>query len=281
MARAPLGMGVIVLILFNVVIWAFVFSPQTHVLTVSFLDVRQGDAILIQSPTGTEVLVDGGPDRSVLRELGKRIGPFDRSIDMVVETHPDADHITGLSDVFARYQVGAFLSSRIENDTNQTYALLDAVRNESGVRDVLARRGERIWIGGGAYIDVLFPDRDVSHVETNTGSVILRVVYGDTEFMLTGDSPEAIEDYVVSLGEDIESDVLKAGHHGSRTSTGNAFLAAVHPKIVVISAGKGNSYGHPHEETLARIQTEGAKILSTLGQGAVVLISDGQTIIQK
>jgi competence protein ComEC len=250
-------------------------------LSVSFLDVGQGDAIFIQGPTGTQVLIDGGKDRSVLRELGKRMSPFDRSLEVVIATHPDADHIGGLPGVFDRYKVGAYLSSGVEASTNQAEAIEAVAEKEKGTSYEL-RRGDRILLGGGAYLDILFPDREVSLVETNTGSVVARLVYGDTSFLLTGDSPEAVEEYLVTLdGTSLESDVLKAGHHGSKTSTSEVFLRTVAPGAVVISAGKDNSYGHPHEEVVSRIETLGAHIFSTLGNGAVVFESDGRKVVRK
>lgn len=269
-------------VVLNIFIWSVVWLKKEPHLTVSFLDVGQGDAILIESPTGEQMLVDGGRDHAVLRELGKYMSPFDRSLDVVVETHPDADHVGGLPGVFERYTVGVFMEPGIPNDTNAVLALEEAVKNEEGLQKILARRGQRINLGGEVYIDVLFPDRDVSGLETNTGSIVMRVTYGSTSFMLTGDAPSSIEDYLVGIdGTTLKTDVLKAGHHGSRNSTDELWLLTLQPRVVVISAGEGNSYGHPHTETLERIHSVGARVLSTLGQGAVIFQSDGTTIIQK
>lgn len=275
--RSAMVLAALALLLLNGAA-AYAIVSYTPVLKVSFLNVGQGDAILIESPTKTQVLIDGGRDRSVLRELGKRMSPLDRSIDMVVETHPDADHIGGLSGVLKNYTVSYVLSSKVESDTNTVLALADAVANEKGVVEVTARRGQRIDIGGGAYLLVLFPDREVGDLETNTGSVVMQLVYGSTKIMLTGDAPSSVEEWLVRLdGEDLESAVLKAGHHGSRTSTSDAWLAMVNPAHVVISAGKDNSYGHPHKEVLERIEISGADTLSTV-TGAVRLESDGKEI---
>lgn len=266
----------------NMVAWVVVIFPKTSTLEVSFLDVGQGDAILIEGPTGIQMLVDGGRDRSVLRELGKRMGPLDRSIDVVVETHPDADHIGGLAGVFKSYRVETFIEPGIPNDTAPTRALEDAVAYEPILHPVIARQGMRLHLGGGAYADILFPDRDVEEVETNTGSIIMRVVYGDTSFMLTGDAPSSIEEWLVRLyGKSLASDILKAGHHGSRTSSSGLFLSVVNPEVVVISAGKDNSYGHPHQEVLQNIASSGAAMLSTFDQGAITFSSDGVMIRQK
>ena len=256
----------------------YVFLHRSDDLRVTFLNVGQGDSVLIEAPTGEQVLIDGGPDRSVLRELPKVIGPLDRSIDLLIATHPDKDHIAGLADVFARYEVLGLLEPDVQSDTSYAQALSYAASTEKGANTITARRGMRIHIGEEVYADVLFPDRDVELIETNTGSIIVQLVYGDTEFMLSGDSPLSIENWLVALdGEELESDVLKAGHHGSRTSTSEAWIQAVAPSYVVVSAGDGNSYGHPHKEVVERITASGAQMLSTM-KGSVSFVSDGKTV---
>ncbi len=272
------GIAVLLAVL-NFGVWYAVLEERQGSLTVAFLDVGQGDAIFIEGPTGIQMLIDGGRDRAVLRELGKRMSPFDRSIDIVVETHPDADHIGGLTSVFERYAIGKFMGPGIGNDTNVTDALIAAVGKETGVQQVLARRGMRLDLGGGAYADILYPDKDVSMLETNDGSIVMRVVYGETSFMLGGDAPSAVEDAIAyTYGSTSKSDVLKAGHHGSRYSTSDYWLTVTDPGLVVISAGEGNSYGHPHQEVIDRAAASGAAIRSTIDEGAIVLMSDGVSI---
>lgn len=270
-----------VLAALNAAIWYVWLHPAAPRLHVSVLDIGQGDSILVQGPTGTQMLVDGGPDRSVLRQLPKEMGLFDRSIDLVVETHPDKDHIAGLTDVLERYRVSYFMSPGIPGTTQTAEGLNHAVSVESGVHTFTARRGMRIHLGGGAYADVLYPDRDVSHGETNEGSIVMRVVYGSTSFMLTGDAPSDVEDHLVAIDAtdgELPVTVLKAGHHGSKHSTDDAWLAALHPRIVAISAGQGNTYGHPNPEALSRIQKEGATILSTINVGTIHFMSDGRVV---
>lgn len=257
--------------------------PSERHLGVTFLNVGQGDAIFIESPTGTQILIDGGPNAAVLRELGQVMGFFDRSIDLVIATHPDKDHIAGLSDVFDRYDISLFGTTTAANETIYDEALDEAVRMEAGVTVLPMIRGEIVDIGGGAFLEILFPDRNVSGISANDGSVIVRVVYGETEFMLTGDAPVSIEDFLVrtSCDDCLQATVLKAGHHGSKTSTSNLFLEAVNPEVVVFSAGEGNRYGHPAPEIIERVESAGALWFGTHIEGTIGFESDGKNVWRK
>lgn len=279
--RKVLLIALCLLLACNAVVFYFLWFSNDKVLSVSFLDVGQGDAILIQSPGGVDMLIDGGADRSVLRELPKKLGVLDRTIDFVIATHPDMDHIGGLSDVLSRYTVSYVVQPGIPSDTSAAKRFEEAVLNEPNVESIIARRGMRFDLGGGVFAEVLYPDRDVSQLETNTGSIVMRITYGETDFILTGDAPISIEDWIVSsYGTQLKSEVLKAGHHGSRTSTGDKFIKAVEPDIVIISAGKDNSYGHPHPEVVRRIEESGAEMLATF-EGTIELVSDGTKIWRK
>ncbi len=283
--REVLRLGVVfVLCVSNVGLVWLVVAPARHTLRVSFLDVGQGDAVLVQGPTGITMLVDGGPDRSVVRELSPLLGPLDRHIDMVVETHPDKDHIAGLADVFDTYDVDVFMNPGLPSDTDTYARLVAAASREEGLATYIARRGQRINLGGGAYADVLYPNKDVSHLRaTNDASIVLHVVYGDTSAMLTGDLPSTIEDALVHdvPARELQSAVLKAGHHGSKYSTDQEWLEAIAPHVVVISAGKGNTYGHPAPEVLSRVRTFGARIVSTIDSGTLTFESDGVSFQEK
>lgn len=252
-------------------------------LTVSFLDVGQGDAILVEGPTGIQMLIDGGKDRSVLRALPRVMGPLDRSIDVVVATHPDADHIGGLPDVLDRYEVKHLVLTGRSGGSSIVARLADAAGREDGLSHILARAGMRLHLGGGAYADVLHPEDNVTQIrETNDSSVVLRVVYGETAFLFTGDAAVWVEDRLVArYGDALQSDVLKAGHHGSKTSTGAVLLEAVRPETVVVSAGRDNSYGHPHQEVVANIRNAGAALLATYDAGTLTFVSDGVTVEEK
>lgn len=251
-------------------------SRVSHGLRVTFLDVGQGDAVLITAPSGRQLLYDGGPGTQVLAPLAAELPLFDRSLDMIVASHPDRDHIAGLVDVLARYRVAAYLEPGVRSENGTDAALLAAVHAEGAAR-YAARAGDMLDLGGGATVEMLFPDRDPSRMETNSASIVLRVRYGETALLLTGDLPSEIEEYLVSrYGEGLRAEVLKLGHHGSRTSTSDALLAATAPDVAVVSAGCDNRYGHPHREVLDRLDARGIGVRSTCTEGSITLESDGQ-----
>lgn len=276
------GTALVLLAVVTALIWFAVFQEDRRgVLTVSFLDVGQGDSIFIDAPSGRQVLIDGGPDRSVLRGLGKLMPWYDRSIDVVIATHPDADHISGLVDVLARYSTLYVLHPGVEKNTGPAESMLVSVAKE-GANEVYARRGQIVDLGEGAYIEILFPDRDVSDVETNTASIVARLVYRNTAFMLTGDAPQAIENYLVELdAEALESNVLKAGHHGSKTSSSELFVGFVGPEYVVFSRGCDNSYGHPHAEVVDLFARFEIPALDTCTDSTITFVSNGTAVRRK
>lgn len=266
----------------NLLVWISVFAlkPKDSV-SVSFLDVGQGDSILIESTNRNQILIDGGADGRVLQKISRALPPFDRHIDVVVETHPDKDHIGGLPDVVGRYQVGAFLEPGVSSDNSVDDELRRRIVDKK-ISSFFARKGMILDMGDGSYLEILFPDRDVSGIETNDASIVAKYVYGDTCFLLTGDSPSKIEEYLIGqYKEDLECEVLKAGHHGSRTSTSKEYLHFVKPQFAIISAGKDNSYGHPHEEVLNNLMGVGASVLQTSDNGTVRMVSDGEKVWQK
>lgn len=263
-------------------IWYLVWRAEREVLTVAFLDIGQGDSIYIEGPNGNQILVDGGPNAAVLRQLPKVMPFLDRSLDVVIGTHPDADHIGGLSDVFKRYKVTYLLEPGIPNNTGPYRAFREAAENEKGLVEVVARRGMIVDLGRGAELHILFPDRDVSKVETNTGSIVARLAFGNTSVLLTADSPIAIESYLLSLNRaGLKSTILKLGHHGSHTSSSKEYVEAVAPSVAIISAGKNNRYGHPHKEVLAILKSLGVPYQSTAEEGTIRYVSNGVQFTQK
>jgi competence protein ComEC len=256
-----------------------VYVERQSDLTVSFLDVGQGDAILINTSQHQQILIDGGSGKAVLRELSKVMPFYDRSIDAVIATHPDADHIGGLPDVLSNYEVGIVMEPGVESDTS-IYKEFEKIIREKNIKKILARRGMRIELSDGAYLLILFPDRDMTGSDSNDASIVAKLVYGDTSFLFTGDSPKKIESYLISTDAgSLDSDVLKAGHHGSKTSSSQEFVAAVSPEYAVISVGKDNKYGHPNQETLDTFKNFGSQILRTDLLGTIDMSSDGTGVI--
>ncbi len=282
--RIRIGMYLVVTVLAIITffVWSAVLASDTNgKLLVAFLDVGQGDSIFIQAPNGNQVLVDGGKGGAVLSELGKLMSFSDRTIDTVIATHPDLDHIGGLPEVFARYEVGMFLEPGVEDDGADYQALSEAAKKD-GLTPVLARRGMTLALDEGVYLEILFPDRDVTNVETNLGSIVARLVYGDTSVLLTGDSPIAIEEYLAAgYGESLKSDILKLGHHGSKTSSSETYLGYVDPTYGIVSAGCDNSYGHPHKEVTDRLAQFEVKQLGTCEFGTIVFESDGVEFLRQ
>jgi competence protein ComEC len=266
-------------LLINIFIWSKLLSLTSNTdLKVIFLDVGQGDAIFIEASNGNQVLIDGGPNDQVLRELSKVMSLSDRSIDAIIATHPDSDHIGGLVSVLQRFESTLYIESGSKSDT-LVYRSLEKALDKEKIERIIAKKGMILDLGNGVYLNILFPDTDASRMDPNTASIISQIRYGETSFLLTGDSPASIEKYIASIfGGDLRSDVLKAGHHGSKTSTSEIFLGFASPLFSVISAGEGNRYGHPHKEVVNRLEEFGSEIISTSDSGSIIFISDGKTV---
>src|SRR3989338_11171414 len=260
-------------------IWYVVFVESRQKLTVAFLDVGQGDAILIDTPGDQQILIDGGLNKQVLAELSKVMPFYDRSIDVVIATHPDQDHISGLLDVLERYEVDFVMEPGVESETT-VYKEFEKLVEEKQIKKILARRGMKLVLDDDAYLLILFPDRDVSKMDTNDASIVAKLVYGNTSFLFPGDSPKKIEGYLVSIDkENLDVDVLKAGHHGSKTSSSESFIGYASPEYAIISAGKNNRYGHPHQEVMDILEKFGVKTLRTDLLGSIIMKSDGESIL--
>ena len=267
-------------------VWLTVLSkPKAGELMVAVLNVGQGDSIYIKSPTGVEVLIDGGPDSSVLQELPKVMSYGDRTIDAIIATHPDADHIGGFVDVVPRYTIKNFIEPGITKDTATAEKLQEEV-NEKNIPRIKAYRGMWLDLGGGARLDILFPDFDVSTLSSdnaNDGCVVTHLVYKNTSALFTCDAPFEVEEYLLSISTstDLKSDVLKVGHHGSKYSSSNEFLEVVDAQFAAVSVGASNRYGHPTIEAVNRILAHGAQLFRTDEEGTIRFISDGSSFIKK
>jgi competence protein ComEC len=267
--------GTVLLCSFTILVVLCRVGVNHKELRVSFLDVGQGDAIYISTPSGHDMLIDGGPNGAVIGRLSEVMSFFDRDIDVVVATHPDADHVTGLIPVLDRYTAHVILTSPISGHTGVFSELQDAIDKE-GAEVVVAHLGTVIDFGDGVIAKVLYPNTTkVTSEETNDYSVSIELTYGDTSFVLTGDLPSFFEGDLIRNGLAKNVTIYKAAHHGSKTSSGVQLLSYMKPEYAVISAGKGNKYGHPHQETLERLAHYAKEVLSTIDSGTITFTTDG------
>jgi competence protein ComEC len=276
------------LVILAALVSAAAITLPDNELHVSFLDIGQGDAILIQRGS-QQVLIDGGPSpQTLMGELSDRMPFWDRTIELVVLTHPDDDHISGLVEVLERYRVEQVLYPDLEalddfNDPLSLYQRWEELIEEKGIACTAARAGEEIELGGGVTMTVLNPPATLlegTDSDVNNNSAVLRLGLGRVSFLFTGDIMWEAEFGLIARGAGLSSTVLKVAHHGSNTSTTADFLAAVSPCAVVISAGKGNPYGHPRDEVLERLEANPdiGNIFRTDEQGTIEFITDGERL---
>lgn len=272
---------VIVVILLNALVWGRVLSTAGEPrLTVSFLNVGQGDAIFIEAPNGNQMLIDAGKNGQVMRALSEHMSFFDRYIDVLLVTHPDADHLGGMLDVLSRYGSGAALVSGARSELSLDERFRRELE-ERGIPKRVVSEGVIVDLGGGVVFEIVAPPRaaDTSTMEPNDASIVGKLSYGRTAFLLTGDAPKSVEKYLsFHYGKRLSSQVLKAGHHGSNTSTGDLFLSVIDPEYTIISAGIPNDYGHPDPRTIARILESGSKIRHTVKRDGVTFESNGKRL---
>ena len=240
-------------------------------LRVSFIDVGQGDSEFIELPNGETLLIDAGTNETGADVVNYIESLGYSSIDYVVGTHPHEDHIGGLDDVIRTFDVESVYMPKVTADTKTFEDVLDAVA-EKGLSINTAKAGVSIVDGEDLSVKMLAPVLD-EYDNTNDYSAVIRIVYDDTSFIFMGDAEQYAEDLITG---DVDSDVLKVGHHGSSTSTGEAFLERVSPSYAVISCGFDNSYGHPHTETIEKLG--GIPVFRTDEMGTIVATSEGSEI---
>lgn len=269
-----------VLVCLNVVAWVVVWNlSQPRFLEVVFFDVGQGDAIFIETPERFQVLIDGGPDLTVLEKLGKEMPFYDRTIDLIILTHPEHDHYFGLFEVLKRYEIKNILWTGIIRDTAEYQEWISLIEKD-GAEITIAQAGQRIVLQKEPliYLDILYPFENLENQETkytNDTSIVAELVFNDVSFLFTGDISKKIEKELVYEYIDLNSDVLKVAHHGSKTSSCLEFIEAVSPDIAVISVGE-NRWNHPHPEVLANLNQFGIQVLITRELGDIKIISNGK-----
>ncbi len=273
---------ILVILGVTIFVWQSVLSNKNpRMLKVAFLDVGQGDAIYIEAPNKKQVLIDGGKDSKLLYSLSKVMPFADRSLDLLIITHRDMDHIGGLPMLLDGYRVEKVIDNGIKDETEISKSVDEKIKSRS-IESEVAQKDMRVFLDkeNDIYLDVIYPNRDVSDIDSNDGSVVVKLVHGENSFLFTGDASIYAESLIMwEEGEnDLDIDVLKLGHHGARSSSSLLWLEKTSPELAIVSAGKNNSYGHPHKETLERLENLKIPFLSTAEIGTILIKSDGQKL---
>lgn len=251
-------------------------------LSLVFLDIGQGDATFITFPDGSQMLIDCALDARSIEALGRHMDFYDKRIDYLVVTHPDADHYGGCIDVIRRFDIGEIWYTDYEKQSSFFTAFQTVVRDAQARGTLYKRlyRREQMEIAG-VSLDLLYPDHDVkadplipgvSTEDSNNTSVVMKVSYFDTDILLTADAEIELERYLIEeYGEELDVEIYKVGHHGSDTSSHVAFLEALSPEQAIISAGRNNKFNHPSRRVLKRLERSGATVWRTDTQNDILL----------
>ncbi|ERM92882.1 ComEC/Rec2 family competence protein [Caldanaerobacter subterraneus] len=245
-------------------------------LVVSFIDVGQGDSIFIKTPSDKTMLIDAGTP-----EMGERVVNYIkkqgvRKIDVLVGTHPHTDHIGGLPEVIQNFDISKFYMPKVTTTTSAFENVLKAAKAKK-LPIYVAKAGVTLYLGTEIEAKMLAPNSSY-YEDLNNYSAVIKITYGDTAFLFTGDAEKESEREMLNENYNLKADVLKVGHHGSSSSSSWSFLKEVRPKYAVISCGKNNEYGHPHRETLEKLSELGITVYRTDECGTIVAVSDGKTV---
>lgn len=248
-------------------IYTILVCSNTGDFRIVFFDVGQGDGMMISSGR-KQILIDGGSDSHILREQLSHFMPWgDSTIEMIIATHPDADHIGALAETFRYYDAGFVLDANVEKDTG-VYRAWKSLQEEKRIPSFYPRQGEKIIFPNGAVLEVLSPQKNGVYAgnDINDASIVTKLDFKEQTFLFTGDISSKKE-VLLDVGE---IDVLKVAHHGSKSSTSESFLNRTKPKDAIISSGKNNRYGHPTQEILARLRLYNVRVLRTDEMGNII-----------
>jgi len=253
---------------------------QRQFLEVDFLDVGQGDAILIKTPYNQNILIDGGPDNSVLSELGRNLAFFDKNIDLMILTHAHADHVVGLIEIMRRYKVKKILFTGAAYYAPYYLAFLEEI-NRLNIPTEITKGQQDIILGDNLNLKILYPFGDINGQiadDANDQSIIAKLIYFNDSFLLTGDAEVNIGEELINQNIDISADLLKVPHHGSCAGLNQKVIDAIRPEIAVISVGEDNKYGHPCAQSLDILSENKILTLRTDLSGTIKIISDGESV---
>lgn len=269
--------SLILVILLSLLVYFFWRQQGRSNLEVTFLDVGQGDAILIETPFGQNILIDGGPDGKIIKRLSEELPWWDRKIDLMILTHPHSDHVSGLVDVLKRYEVSKVLYTGAIHNSPDYIAWLELIK-EKRVDLNIINHPQKILLGDDCVLDIIYPltkDDIDRQSNLNNTSIVAKLSYGQTSFLFMGDAEKEVEEALLKNKDKLQADVLKVGHHGSDTSSTEDFLKMVQPDYAVIEVGIDNSFGHPSARVIKRLERANINIFRTDINGSIRFISDG------
>ncbi|WP_040012680.1 ComEC/Rec2 family competence protein [Peptoanaerobacter stomatis] len=282
MKKISLKQKIIIILLLTSIIYTLyqklqdIYNPSST-LQVHFIDVGQGDSTLIITPDKKTILIDAGDEQHSSRTTGYIKSQGIEKLDLVIATHPDADHIGGMDKIIKNFDIGMFSMPLVSKDTKQYKEIKKELKNKK-LKNKPLYTGDGLSIGKDIKLQILSPQKNKTYSDTNEYSIVARLLYKEVSFLFMADATMENEIAIINDFDDIRADVLKLGHHGSSTSTSDYFLGKVNPSIGVISCGKNNKYGHPHKEVMNLLKKYNIMIFRTDEQGSIVLKSDGYKI---
>ncbi len=288
--KTRLTRRIVQLIIVGIIAFIFAYAldqpkPSTSInsaVTFAFMDIGQGDATLITTPHHQHILIDGGPDSTVLTRLGEEMPFHDHTIDLMIATHNHSDHITGLNHVMDRYDVKKMWISGAIHTTNEYLKMLDNIKTH-GIPTELAWKGKTADVDS-VHLEVVHPIDNMEGQrpeDQHDATIVVRVSYQNTSVLMTGDINEQHEQNIINSGANLQADILKEPHHGSASGLALNFLNAVNPKYAIIQVGKDNKFGHPAQSILDKLNNKGVQIFRNDTQGTIHAYSDGQTFTVK
>lgn len=251
------------------------FVKEKNGLEISFFDVGQGDATLIKTPFSQNIVIDGGPDNSILRRLGENMPWYDRTIDLMILTHPHDDHLAGQIDILNRYKVEQIIYTAAENDSPAYDAWKEIIKKKN-ISTKIIDHPQKIILGQECELSILYPDENFSGKgmeNFNNSSIVCKLEYRGFKALFVGDAESELEKKLLSKNIDLSADILKVAHHGSDTASSENFILKINPKAAIIQVGK-NDFGLPSKRIINRLERNGAKIYTT-DKGSIAVRSRG------
>lgn len=275
-----IALGILAVAAFLVWSAYFSFSPNND-LKVAFFDVGQGDSALIETPNRNKIIIDGGPDNSVLAKIGRYFSFFEKAVDILIITHPDSDHLAGAVEIAKNYNVGLIIVNG-KQCASSLCGEFEKIIKQKNIKVISSAKGQEMDLGRGVKINILMPASQTAGAakkeDDNNSSIISLLSFGKDSFLFLGDAEIKEELALIENFPDLKAEVLKVAHHGSKNSANDLFLEKINPKFSVISAGAKNTYGHPHIKTLEALKKIGSEIFRTDLGGDIKFISNGEGV---